>query len=98
MLLHPAEAAAHLGVSRATIDRHIAAGDISAIDSGLGIKRRRLRIEPSELERFKDARRWQLPSTKLPEPTATISGGTGYDFLVLRAQRQSRRQTNTKPR
>lgn len=68
-LLTPAQAAARLGVSRATIARRIESGDIHAIKVGS-----HHRIPLREFERFRDARMAKLIRTTSEEIEADLYG------------------------
>lgn len=75
------EAADRLNISPSTLTRLISNGDIAYIPVGLGGKRRHVRIDEKEIERFK-ARQWRISPLESISPvvgkhTSTTLGFTG---------------------
>lgn len=94
-LLTPDEAAKALGMSRRTLDEHTRNGEISYINIGRGLKRKRAKYDPVDLERFKERRRRTdaCRSTAAMGSTTSTFGSTVYDFTALLEQRR-----NAKPK
>src|SRR5262245_61679164 len=97
-LLSSREAAALLGIDRATLDAHVHAGEIEFITTGQGTKRPRRRFDVRDLEGFRDRRRKQCYARSPARLTGTtISPSTTFDFAAARRQRISARQRRSKP-
>lgn len=56
-LLKPAEAAKYLAIGEKLLKWHVERGDLLAVDVGRGVKKRRLRYDPADLEAFKAKRK-----------------------------------------
>jgi excisionase family DNA binding protein len=65
-LLTPAQVADAVGLSRGTVYRHIAAGDLPAVRVGHG-PRPQLRVRESVLDE------WLAPTTELDEPVGAAA-------------------------
>ncbi|WP_424974841.1 helix-turn-helix domain-containing protein [Methylobacterium brachiatum] len=98
-LLTPSEAAARLRISRRTLDGHVASGGIRYISVGLGLKRKRIRFDPADLESFLERqKRAECPSTNVRARrlTRTISASGAIDFQALLEQRRAERRSARK--
>lgn len=78
-------AARRLGVSRATILRHIADGEFGTVDVGRGSVRKHLRLCSRELEDFVH-RRWERhqPFNLSYRRSSRMHAGSEYDIHAIR--------------
>ncbi len=83
-LLTVEEAARRLGVSRATIERHIRDGEFGTINVGRGSLRPHIRLLEEELEDFV-ARRYQkhVPAIHLATRPSAAHPSEEYDILKM---------------
>lgn len=97
-LLTPAEAAARLRISRRTLDGHVASGGLRYISVGLGLKRRRMRFDPADLDRFLEGqRRVECPPVAVPARRRPPATGT-IDFQALLEERRAARRAEQEER
>jgi hypothetical protein len=98
LLMSMTKAARRLDICGATLQAHVAAGDIPYVLIG----RRTKKFKPEDLEIFIERRRRQeaqCPSTSRRESrttTTTLSSGA-YDFTAARARRTEQRHSRSKP-
>lgn len=97
-LLKPAEAAKYLAIGEKLLKWHVERGELLAVDVGRGVKKRRLRYDPADLDAFKSKRKTSArPCQSGNVKTESFNSISGSNVIALAEALASGKSAPPKP-